>query len=88
MSYLDELLHLLYSHNFRLNFEKCTIATDTISYLGHNICREELRPNHDNVRSLLETSIPNSWKELFRLLKAVEHYRRFVPKFSQIAGPT
>ena len=84
---MDDILRVLRSHNFRLSFEKCTIATDTIDYLGHNICRGELRPNHDNVRGLLQTSIPNSPKELFRFLKAAEYYRKSIPNFSRIAGP-
>ena len=81
VSHLDEILHILHSHNFRRSFEKCTITTDTIDYLGHNTCRGELRPNHDNVRGLLQTSIPNSQKELFRFLKAAEYYRKFIPNF-------
>ena len=87
VSHLDEILRVLHSHNFLLSFEKCTIATDTIDYLGHNICRGELRPNHDNVRGLLQTSIPNSSKELFRFLKAAEYYRKVIPNFSRISGP-
>ena len=87
VSRLDEILHILHSHNFRRSFEKCTITTDTIDYLGHSTCRAELRPNHDNVRGLLQTSIPNSQKELFRFLKVAEYYRKFIPTFSRIAGP-
>ncbi|CAF3332041.1 unnamed protein product [Rotaria socialis] len=85
--HLDEILQLLHAYNFRLSVEKCTIATDTINYLGHNICRGELRPNNDNIRGLLQTTTPNTPKEIFRFLKAAEYYRKFIPNFSQIAGP-
>ncbi|CAF3195343.1 unnamed protein product [Rotaria socialis] len=70
----DEILQLLHTYNFRLSVEKCTIATDTINYLGNNICRGGLRPNNDNVRGLLETTTPNTPKEIFRFLKAAQYY--------------
>ncbi|CAF3465864.1 unnamed protein product [Rotaria socialis] len=71
----DEILQLLHTYNFRLSVEKCTIATDTINYLGNNICRGGLRPNNDNVRGLLETTTPNTPKEIFRFLKAAQYYQ-------------
>ncbi|CAF3904830.1 unnamed protein product [Rotaria sordida] len=87
ISHLDEILCLLHTHNFRLSFEKCTIATDNIDYLGHHICRGEIRPNNDNIRGLLETSTPTTPKEIFRFLKGAEYYRKFIPNFSRIASP-
>ncbi|CAF4747599.1 unnamed protein product, partial [Rotaria sp. Silwood2] len=74
VSHLDEIFNLLHTHNFRLSFEKCTIATDSINYLGHHICRGEIRPNNDNIRGLLETPTPTISKEIFRFLKAAEYY--------------
>ncbi|CAF1149684.1 unnamed protein product [Rotaria sp. Silwood1] len=87
VSHLDEIFYLLHTHNFRLSFEKCTIATDSINYLGHHICRGEIRPNNDNIRGLLETPTPTTPKEIFRFLKGAEYYRKFISNFSRIASP-
>ncbi|CAF4372128.1 unnamed protein product [Rotaria sp. Silwood2] len=87
VSHLDEIFNLLHTHNFRLSFEKCTIATDRINYLGHHICRGEIRPNNDNIRGLLETPTSTTSKEIFRFLKGAEYYRKFIPNFSRIASP-
>ncbi|CAF2192443.1 unnamed protein product [Rotaria magnacalcarata] len=80
----DEILQLLHAYNFRLSFEKCTIAINSINYLDHHICRGDIRPNNENIRGLLGTSTP---KETFRFLKAAEYYRKFIPNFSCITGP-
>lgn len=87
LSHLDDILHLLHDVNFRLSVDKCTIAADHIDYLGHHIYRGTIRPNHDNIRCLIETAIPSTPKEIFRFVKAAEYYRRFIPNFSRIAGP-
>lgn len=85
--HLNHVLQILAAYNFRLSVNKCAIATDNIDYLGHNIRNNELRPNHDNIRGLLQTPIPSTAKEIFRFLKAAEYYRKFIPKFSTIAAP-
>jgi hypothetical protein len=87
LSHLNDIFHLLDDVNFRLSVDKCTIATDKIDYLGHHIHRGTIRPNKDNIRGLLETSIPTTPKEIFRFVKAAEYYRRFIPNFSRIASP-
>ena len=63
--HLDEILCLLHTHNFRLSFEKCTIATNSIDYLGHHICREEIRPNNNSIRGLLKLQHQQHRKRFF-----------------------
>ena len=87
VAHLTDVLHVLSESNFRLNGEKCTIATDAIDYLGHHIRRGEIRPNTDNIRGLIETTLPITPSEIFRFVKAAEYYRKFIPNFSRIAGP-
>ena len=67
--------------------DKCYIARRSIDYLGHYIEHSNIRPNADNVRSLLETPQPTTAKEAFRFVKAAEYYRKFIPNFSIIAQP-
>jgi len=85
--HLNEILHLLHSFNFRLSVDKCTIATDRIDYLGHHIRYDQIRPNADNIRGLLESPAPFSSKEIFRFVKAAEYFRKFIPNFSRLAAP-
>ena len=81
------MLQLLADANFRLSVPKCTVATDRIDYLGYSIHHGLIRPNNDNIRGLLDTSASTSSREVFRFVKAAEHYRKFIRNFSTIATP-
>jgi hypothetical protein len=70
-----------------LSISKCSIATDSIEYLGHSIHHGLIRPNTDNIRGLLQTDTPSSPREMFRFVKAAEYYRKFIRNFSTIAAP-
>ncbi|CAF4197701.1 unnamed protein product, partial [Rotaria magnacalcarata] len=85
--HLNDILNRLNYANFRLNVTKCQIARTSIDYLGHHIQHRSIRPNADNIRTLLETQQPTSAKEAFRFVKAAEYYRKFIPGFSTIAQP-
>ena len=85
--HLDDILQRLEQANFRLNVEKCQIAKSEINFLGHSLEQGNIRPNADNIQALLNTPQPSTAKEAFRFVKAVEYYRKFIPRFSEIAEP-
>ncbi|CAF4607260.1 unnamed protein product, partial [Didymodactylos carnosus] len=85
--HIQEVCQLLEQANFRLNVDKCEIAKPEILFLGHHIKDGDVMPNPDNIRALLDTKSPTTAKEAFRFVKAAEYYRKFIPHFSQIAGP-
>lgn len=87
LAHLKEIFELLSAANFRLSITKCTIASDTVQYLGHTISQGVIRPNNENIRGLLCTATPSSPRETFRFLKAAEYYRKFIKNFSSIASP-
>jgi hypothetical protein len=61
--HLNEILRIVAVANFHLNTSKCDIAADHIDYLGHSICHGFLRPNVDNIRGLIDTSVPTSSRQ-------------------------
>ncbi|CAF1661396.1 unnamed protein product, partial [Adineta ricciae] len=67
--------------------EKCTIASERITYLGHHIHRGHIRPSTDNVHDLLDSPIPTTPQATFRFVKAAEYFRKFITNFSRIAAP-
>jgi hypothetical protein len=64
----NAVLQLLATANFRLNTSKFDIASERIDYLGHSIRHGLFRPNTDNIRGLLDTSVTASSRETFRVL--------------------
>ncbi|CAF4347483.1 unnamed protein product, partial [Rotaria magnacalcarata] len=41
----------------------------------------------NNINGLLNTRLPQTADEACKFVKAAEYYRKFIPKFSQIAEP-
>ena len=87
LTHVDEACSLLHDANFKLNIAKCELAKTEVLFLGHIIKERTIKPDPENVRGLKATREPTSAEEAFRFVKAVEYYRRFIPKFSIIAAP-
>ncbi|CAF4618507.1 unnamed protein product, partial [Rotaria sp. Silwood2] len=87
LKHLNEICTILKNARFRLNPDKCEIARTQTDYLGHNIKKGEIRPSPHNINGLLNTRLPQTADEACKFVKAAEYYRKFIPKFSQIAEP-
>ena len=87
VQHIEEVCSLLNDANFKLHIAKCEIARTETLFLGHIIKQGTIQPDPDNIRGLTEVREPTSAEEAFRFVKAVEYYRKFIPKFSMIAAP-
>ncbi|CAF0786973.1 unnamed protein product [Rotaria sordida] len=86
LKHIEEVCSLLQEANFKLNIEKCEVARTEILFLGHVIKVGTIKPDPNNIRGLADRREPISAEEVFRLVKATEYYRKFIPKFSTIAA--
>lgn len=87
LQHLASICSTLKTARFRLNPEKCEIARTHTDYLGHRIQHAEIRPSSTNINGLLNTQVPTTADEACKFVKAAEHYRKFIPHFSQLAEP-
>ncbi|CAF2783451.1 unnamed protein product [Rotaria sp. Silwood2] len=83
--HLNDICTILKNARFRLNPEKCKITQTQTDYLGQNLQNGEIRPSPNNINGLLNTRLPQTADEACKFVKAVEYYRKFIAKFSQIA---
>ena len=58
-----------------------------IKYLGHIISEEGIRMDRDKLKVINEWPIPRNLHELRSFIGMCSYYRRFIEKFSVIAGP-
>jgi len=65
--------------NITFNEKKCTYATDSLKLLGYHISNGMLQTDPDRVKSLLELPVPNTGKELKRLVGMFAYYAQWVP---------
>lgn len=63
------------------------IFSKEVSYLGHKISADGIRPDPEKVKAISDYSRPLNEKQMRSFLGMVGFHRRFIPNFSFIAKP-
>ena len=63
------------------------MPADEISYIGHTLGKEGLKPDPQKVRAITEMTRPQNKEELQRFLGMVTYIAKFIPNFSQVSAP-
>ncbi|CAM1303802.1 Uncharacterised protein r2_g1367 [Pycnogonum litorale] len=86
-SKLIKVLTILQNAGLRLRREKCEFSKQSLSYLGHIINSEGIRPRKDKIKAIEEAPKPSNVAELRSYLGLLNYYHRFLPKLSSELGP-
>jgi RNase H-like domain found in reverse transcriptase/Reverse transcriptase (RNA-dependent DNA polymerase) len=70
-----------------VNAEKCTLAVNTVDFLGHRITAGGVQPLPDHVEAIHQFPPPATVKQLQGFLGIVNFYRQFVPGAASILLP-
>ena len=73
--------------DLRLKKEKCNFLKAHIQYLGHLISGEGIEPVPEKLESIEKMPAPTTPKEIKQFLGLTGYYRKFVPRFADIARP-
>ncbi|XP_063635205.1 uncharacterized protein LOC134805954 [Cydia splendana] len=87
VSLLLRVLDKLKQANLTVNLDKCQFFRNQLKYLGYVVDGSGLHTDPAKVEAILKVPTPTCSKDLKRFLGTATWYRRFVPKFSTIAGP-
>ena len=68
--------------NLRLGHKKCTLARTSVTFLGHLVSEEGLRPDPRLLESIQEIQPPTSVTQVRSFLRLVGYYCRFIKGFS------
>ena len=66
---------------------KCFIGLGTVTYLGHVVGDDKLRPMEDKVGKIVSAKPPTTKKELRSFLGLCGYYRKFIPNYATISVP-
>ena len=66
---------------------KCNFLKAHVQYLGHHISGQGLEPIPEKLESLQQMPAPTDLTEVRKFLGFVGYYRKFIPKYSDIARP-
>ena len=92
-SFFDHLHHLvqvflaLQSKNLVWNPLKCQIAVTQIDYLGYAIAKNCIKPTTEKIEAILKIIEPRTLAQANRFIGALGWYRKFLPKFADVAAP-
>lgn len=67
--------------------KKCSFATNTIEYLGHQLAPEGIKPLDRLVDAVRQFPAPKDEKEVKRFVHLAGYYRRFVAGFGSMMAP-
>ena len=73
--------------DLKLKESKCDFFKKEIHYLGHLILVNSIQPLPEKLESIRSMPKPRSPKEIKQFLGLTGYYRKFVPRFSDMARP-
>lgn len=71
----------------KARWDKCIFAAPEVTYLGHRITSDGVKPDHEKVEAVKSFPRPTNATEVRAFLGLASYYHRFVPNFARIAKP-
>ena len=85
LQHIEEIFKRLERFGLKMKWEKCDFFKKHIQYLGHLISEEGFTPLPEKLESIRKMPRPKTPKEVKQFLGLIGYYRKFVPRFSDIA---
>ena len=74
-------------HGLKLKPSKCHFLQDEITFLGHQISAEGMRPGTENLRAIAEMAPPTTYTGIREYTGMTGFFRRFIKGYAKIAKP-
>ncbi|KAH9457475.1 hypothetical protein Pst134EA_033061 [Puccinia striiformis f. sp. tritici] len=83
---LRNILLKLREYSLKASLNKCEFFCTQVTFLGFDITEQGLKMNKGKLDTIDKWPFPSSLRELRRFLGFTNFYRRFIPRFSAVAG--
>jgi transposase InsO family protein len=87
MRLLDDVLQRLSDHNIKLKMSKCHFAKKEVTYLGHVVSYNTVKPSPAKIEAVQRFPVPNTLRKVREFLGLTGYYRRFIEHFTHISKP-
>ena len=74
-------------HGLKLKLSKCHFLQDEITFLGHEISADGMRPGTANLKAIAEMAPPKTYTEIWPFTSMTGFFQRFIKGYSKIAKP-
>ena len=75
------------AYDLKINPDKRDFFKMKVQFLGHIVSKDELEVDPSKIEAVQKFPLPRSQTEVNSFLGLASYYRRFVPKFAEIARP-
>ena len=82
--HLHSVLERCEKINLTLNKEKCVFKCKEVTYIGHKLTRDGIKPDDNKVRAINEMPAPSDKKGVERLLGTVNYLGKFIPNLATV----
>ena len=87
LSHLRIVLERIRGAGLKLNKAKCEFFKPELEFLGHVVTREGIKPQLAKVEAIQKSPRPHNLKSVRSFLGLSGYYRRYIPRYSEIARP-
>ncbi|XP_078233603.1 uncharacterized protein LOC144583544 [Pogona vitticeps] len=87
LKHLELVLQRLSAAGLTVKASKCQLGSPEIKYLGHIVGGGVIKPLEAKIEAVRDWPRPNTKKKVKSFLGLVGYYRKFIPRFSEIAAP-
>ena len=84
---VEEVVKRFDENNIRINLKKSVFLQKSVTYLGHVVDEDGLRPSPEKVKAIREAPTPRNVGELRSWLGLVGYYGKFIPQLSEKLKP-
>ena len=87
LSNLTLIFERLRSYGLQLKSSKCHLFRESVPFLGHIVGRRGLECDPKKIEDVKSWPVPDCLKSVRQFLGFVGYYRRFIPRFADVATP-
>jgi hypothetical protein len=84
---LKNVFNRFRTNNLKLQPDKCEFLHKEISYLGHIITENGVKPNPEKIQAVVKYPAPTNVKTIKQFLGLLGYYRKFIKDFALLAKP-
>lgn len=84
---LKQVLQRLDDAGLRLERNKCMLAADSVTYLGHVVDASGVHPTEEKIRAIVDAPPPRNVAELRSFLGLINFYHKFLRDISSVLAP-
>ncbi len=84
---LKRVLNHARKNNLKLSPGKCEFRKKQITYVGHVLSENGVKPDPEKVRAVQEINAPEDKKQLMTFMGFLQYLGKFLPNLSEVSAP-